>query len=314
MNHYCCVPQCSSWIKRNPELSFHSFLKAGMEKVLVETKLGTNELGDRRQMWIRLLKLISFKKRKAVPSRNLPKVSHDVGAGTVRSRPASNTSVVTETLALCENDGREDLEDRQAAEGLLALINSHKPTTVSLAGPSNRDIGVQVNTPKVLTLCELIDSDEKLRNFTGLHNSAILDAIVGRFEEHHSDKRVQRINVRQRIVLLFTKFKTSLTYVTLGSLFGITPNLAKTYIYEASDKVIFEDCNLISLLDANRDAIMVDKGFLIDDICNLYKIKLIRPPFLQSKTQLTRDESILNAKIASARIHIERSNQRLKIF
>nr|CAI5842462.1 unnamed protein product [Callosobruchus analis] len=230
-----------------------------MEKVLVETKLGTNELGDRRQMWIRLLKLgkkpsdhmrvcsLHFNatdflqkervkrrtlKRKAVPSRNLPKVSHDVGAGrsrTVRSRPASNTSVVTETLALYENDGREDLEDRQAAEGLLALINSHKPTTVSLPGPSNRDIGVQVNTPKVLTLCELIDSDEKLRSFTGLHNSAILDAIVGRFEEHHSDKRVRRINVRQRIVLLFTKFKTSLTYVTLGSLFGITPNLAKTY-------------------------------------------------------------------------------------
>nr|CAI5856790.1 unnamed protein product [Callosobruchus analis] len=73
-------------------------------------------------------------------------------------------------------------------------------------------------------------------------------------------------------------------------------------------------CNLISLLDVNRDAIMVDKGFLIDDICNLYKIKLIRPPFLQSKTQLTRDESIVNAKIASARVHIERSNQRLKIF
>nr|CAI5833451.1 unnamed protein product [Callosobruchus analis] len=160
MNHYCCVPQCSSWIKRNPELSFHSFAKAGMEKVLVETKLGTNELGDQRQKWIRLLKLgkkpsdhmrvcsLHFNatdflqkervkrrtlKRKAVPSRNLPKVSHDVGAGrsrTVRSRPASNTSVVTETLALCENDGREDLEDRQAAEGLLALINSHKPTTV----------------------------------------------------------------------------------------------------------------------------------------------------------------------------------------
>ncbi|KAJ8978061.1 hypothetical protein NQ317_015868 [Molorchus minor] len=28
MNHYCCVPQCSSWVKETPELSFHTFLKA----------------------------------------------------------------------------------------------------------------------------------------------------------------------------------------------------------------------------------------------------------------------------------------------
>ncbi|VEN56416.1 unnamed protein product [Callosobruchus maculatus] len=230
-----------------------------MEKVLVETKLGTKDLVDRRQMWIRLLKLgkkpsdhmrvcsLHFNetdflqkervkrrtlKRKAVPSRNLPKVSHDAGVGrsrTIRSRPEPNTK--TETFALWGNDGREDLEDRQAAEGLLALLNSHKPTAVPLPGPSSRDIGVQVNTPKVLTLCELIDSDE-LRNFTGLSNTAILVAIVEQFEKHHSDKRVRRINVRQRIVLLFTKFKTSLTYVTLGSQFGITRDLAKTYIHE----------------------------------------------------------------------------------
>lgn len=57
MNHYCCVPQCSSWVKRNPELSFHTFPKAGKERVVVETKLGNKELVDRRQMWIRLWKI-----------------------------------------------------------------------------------------------------------------------------------------------------------------------------------------------------------------------------------------------------------------
>lgn len=35
---------------------------------------------------------------------------------------------------------------------------------------------------------------------------------------------------------------------------------------------------------------------------------------MRSKSQLSAEESILNAKIASARVHIERSNQRLKIF
>nr|CAI5842464.1 unnamed protein product [Callosobruchus analis] len=117
-------------------------------------------------------------------------------------------------------------------------------------------------------------------------------------------------------IRFYSQYKSNLTvkFMTGVSPGGLITYISKPYGGRASDKVIFEDCNLISLLDASRDAIMVDKGFLIDDICNLYKIKLIRPPFLRSKTQLTRDESILNAKIASARVHIERSNQRLKIF
>lgn len=57
MNHYCCVPQCSSWVKRNPSLSFHTFPRAGKSKVVVETKFGSKELVDQRQMWIRVLKL-----------------------------------------------------------------------------------------------------------------------------------------------------------------------------------------------------------------------------------------------------------------
>lgn len=95
---------------------------------------------------------------------------------------------------------------------------------------------------------------------------------------------------------------------------GLITFISKPYGGRASDKAIFNESNVISLLDTNRDAIMVDKGFLIDDSCQIYRIKLIRPPFLKQKRQLSAEESILNAKIASARVHIERSNQRLKIF
>lgn len=35
---------------------------------------------------------------------------------------------------------------------------------------------------------------------------------------------------------------------------------------------------------------------------------------MRHKPQFSAEESILNAKIASDRVHIERSNQRLKIF
>ena len=59
---------------------------------------------------------------------------------------------------------------------------------------------------------------------------------------------------------------------------------------------------------------MVDRGFLIDEICDLNRWKLIRPPFLRDKKQFTKAEATETAKIASASVHIERSNQRLKVF
>lgn len=59
---------------------------------------------------------------------------------------------------------------------------------------------------------------------------------------------------------------------------------------------------------------MADKGFLIETETSLHNIKLIRPPFLKKKKQFSKDEATTNVAIASARVHIERSNQRLKVF
>lgn len=59
---------------------------------------------------------------------------------------------------------------------------------------------------------------------------------------------------------------------------------------------------------------MVDQGFLIDELCEINRWKCIRPPFLKEKKQFTKAESILTSKIAAARVHVERSNQRIKSF
>lgn len=45
-----------------------------------------------------------------------------------------------------------------------------------------------------------------------------------------------------------------------------------------------------------------------------HKVKLIRPPFLRSKQQLSKDEAERNQKISAARVHVERAIQRMKIF
>ena len=59
---------------------------------------------------------------------------------------------------------------------------------------------------------------------------------------------------------------------------------------------------------------MVDKGFLIESECAAFNIDLIRPPFLPGKKQFSYEEAELNRGIAAARVHIERANQRIKIF
>ena len=62
------------------------------------------------------------------------------------------------------------------------------------------------------------------------------------------------------------------------------------------------------------DSIMADKGFLIDEICNKFDVKLTRPAFLKDKRRFEKVEAILNASISSARVHVERYNQRIKSF
>jgi len=59
-------------------------------------------------------------------------------------------------------------------------------------------------------------------------------------------------------------------------------------------------------------AIMVE-GFLVDNTYLQNGIKLIRPTFLRKKQDFQK-KLLLNVKIAKARVHIEKTNQKLKIF
>ena len=99
---------------------------------------------------------------------------------------------------------------------------------------------------------------------------------------------------------------------------GITPAGNISYVSRAyggriSDKAIFNDCDIKKLLQPG-DGIMVDKGLTIDNECKANNWILYRPPFLKDKKQFSKSEAILTARIAKARVHIERSNQRIKNF
>ncbi|KAB0803809.1 hypothetical protein PPYR_00779 [Photinus pyralis] len=114
---------------------------------------------------------------------------------------------------------------------------------------------------------------------------------------------------------LYSHYKSGLT---LKFMTGVTPAGLISYISpafggKASDKAIFVQSGLLDKLEKN-DAIMVDKGFLIDQECFAKGITIVRPSFLTNKVQFCKKEALLNREIAAARVHIERSNQRIKMF
>jgi len=57
---------------------------------------------------------------------------------------------------------------------------------------------------------------------------------------------------------------------------------------------------------------MVDKGFMIENECLERGLILYRPPFKKRSKQFSKAEAMLTAKIANARVHVERVIQRLR--
>lgn len=95
---------------------------------------------------------------------------------------------------------------------------------------------------------------------------------------------------------------------------GMITHVSKGYPGRTSDKFTFNNENLIQKCVSLRDAIMVDKGFAIEQEAKEHGVKLYRPPFLKRSIQLSAPETEENYQIAAARVHIERANQRIKCF
>lgn len=110
------------------------------------------------------------------------------------------------------------------------------------------------------------------------------------------------------------KRRHTLKFMTAVSPAGLITYISKAYGGRSSDKEIFKQSNILQRLEIYRDHVMVDKGFLIQDLAAEYGIKVIQPPFLKKKVRFSKEEALFNAKVAKARVHIERTNQRIKTF
>ncbi|KAK0074250.1 hypothetical protein PV326_012601 [Microctonus aethiopoides] len=156
--------------------------------------------------------------------------------------------------------------------------------------------------------------------------------------------KTQSMNLRSKNVMSFMKLKPNVSYAILKALFqyksisqcrkiilGMINRLhfcLKSAVYFPSKKEIFKNIPLcfaqftdVSLgLYRNTYSKAEESLLSTSYILSLQKkimqkndIKLIRPPFKEDK-QFSPEQARMNAEIARARVHIERSNQRLKVF
>ncbi|KAK7929054.1 hypothetical protein WMY93_005449 [Mugilogobius chulae] len=108
-------------------------------------------------------------------------------------------------------------------------------------------------------------------------------------------------------------YSTYKSHSTLKAMIGIAPHGAITFISalyagSTSDREIFKQSGIATLLKPDM-AIMVDKGFLVD---NLAPCKVYRPAFLSKKSQMSAKDVLQTQSIARLRIHVERCIRRVK--
>lgn len=105
---------------------------------------------------------------------------------------------------------------------------------------------------------------------------------------------------------------------TMKCLVGATPDCYITFVSclyggGTSDRAIVQQCGVLDLLEPG-DAIMMDKGFKIDDLLPL-GVSRYMPPFrVAGVAQMSTTDVNETKRVASARVHIERVIRRIKEF
>jgi len=80
-----------------------------------------------------------------------------------------------------------------------------------------------------------------------------------------------------------------------------------------SDRELFKRSGIMDLLEKG-DMLLVDRGFTVQDLVDSMNVKVLHPPFLKGRKKLSAVEELLNKKISSARVHVERAIRKIKCF
>ncbi|XP_041948199.1 uncharacterized protein LOC121709131 [Alosa sapidissima] len=122
-----------------------------------------------------------------------------------------------------------------------------------------------------------------------------------------------RCQTPSSLVLQSEVFSHYKSHCTFKAMVGMSPHGALTFIsplFEGSmsDKEIFRQSGIQNLLTPDT-AIMVDKGFLVDDLA---PGTVYRPAFVIQRAQMAEADVLETQSIARLRVHVERLIRRVK--
>ena len=114
---------------------------------------------------------------------------------------------------------------------------------------------------------------------------------------------------------MYSSYKS---HCTMKCLIAVNPNGAACFISDLfegsiSDVDIFQQSGIMEHINPN-DSFLVDKGFTVQHLLLSKQATIFIPPFLGKREKFTQEEVMLTKRIAKARIHVERFNERLKRF
>ncbi|XP_051813815.1 uncharacterized protein LOC127536712 isoform X2 [Acanthochromis polyacanthus] len=139
-----------------------------------------------------------------------------------------------------------------------------------------------------------------------------------------TELRIQKPSSLQLQSQTFSDYKST---NTLKALIACDPRGAVTFIStlftgSISDREIFNQCGITTLLEGliecgylkKGDALMADKGFLIEKDVESLGLKLNIPPFNRSNVQMPVGDVLKTKKIAKHRVTVERAIAKIKKF
>jgi len=105
---------------------------------------------------------------------------------------------------------------------------------------------------------------------------------------------------------------------TFKCLIAVTPNGGACFVSDLfegdiDDVEIFKESGLVKHLKP-FDLVLADRGFTVRELLNPLQVELKIPSFLKGRKSLSAAEELETRRIAKARIHVERFNERLKQF
>ena len=165
------------------------------------------------------------------------------------------------------------------------------------------------------------------------HRRVTLDNMPKKFKEDYSNNIIiidcteLKIQCPSSLVLQSQSYSNYKSTNTLKSLVGADPKggfmfVSQLYTGSISDKQIVTRSGFLELLSSkkevseveDRDSIMADKGFDIEEDLKNIGLQSNIPPFLKEKPQFNENEVIRTQTIAKHRVHVERAIGKVRNF